>query len=361
MGPPVGRGRGPRGHGGGVAPGAGAMSLAWAASLAVPALVAVAVIGALRSSRIAARLADRPNERSLHTVPTPRVGGLGVMAGALPVAAAFAGSELGALLACAAALAAVSVADDLRSLPIAVRLPAHCVAAGLAVLVLGAPSPAFAGLGWAGAVAIAIALVWATNLFNFMDGADGLAGGMAAIGFAALAVAAVLAGAQEIALACAALASAAAGFLLFNFPPAKVFLGDAGSIPLGFLAGALGVAGAIGGAWPGWFPVLVFSPFVVDATATIARRLLGGEPVWIAHRSHYYQRLALSGWPRRRLALAAWALMAAAAGSALLALRSDGMLRCAILSVWVAAYFLLARGIDRRPTREHGAPRPSGR
>ncbi len=94
-------------------------------------------------------------------------------------------------------------------------------------------------------------------------------------------------------------------------------MGDAGSIPLGFLAGALGVQGALAGAWPFWFPVLVFSPFIVDATVTLARRMVRREPFWRAHRAHYYQRLVLSGWSHRRVALGAYALMCAGAAAAL--------------------------------------------
>lgn len=324
------------------------MSAQWLAATLVPAVVAFLAIAALRRSPLAARLVDRPNERSLHTVPTPRVGGLGLLAGALPVAAALAGAQLGALIACAAALALLSFADDLRSLPVNVRLPGHCVAAGVAVLAIASPAPGFAGLGVAGAIALALMLVWTTNLFNFMDGADGLAGGMAAIGFGTLAFAASGPHAPAIALACAALASASAVFLVFNFPPARVFLGDAGSIPLGFLAGSIGAAGAIAHAWPAWFPALVFAPFIVDASITLLARLARGERIWVAHREHAYQRIALAGWPRRRLALAAWALMAAVSASAVLALRAGGMLQCGILAFWVVALVSLVLGARRR-------------
>src|SRR4030095_6825063 len=137
----------------------------------------------------------------------------------------------------------------------------------------------------------------------------GLAGGMAVIGFGTYGLAAWLAGSSEFALLAWSIAAASAAFLLFNFPPARVFMGDAGSIPLGFLCGALGAYGIANEAWPAWFPLLVFSPFSVDASVAIARRVLRGERFWIAHRSHYYQRLVLSGWGRRRLAGWSYALM----------------------------------------------------
>jgi UDP-GlcNAc:undecaprenyl-phosphate GlcNAc-1-phosphate transferase len=327
------------------------MSGPWIAALLVPALVAWGAIALLANARLARHLSDHPNERSLHVRPRARVGGIGVMAGALPVAAWASGAALASVLACAAALAIVSLLDDVRSLPIEIRLTAHLAAAAVALLAMGAPH-------WdvATAALAVLAIAWMTNLFNFMDGADGLAGGMAAIGFAALAIAAHLAGDTALALACAAIASASLGFLMHNFPPARVFLGDAGSIPLGFLAGALGIYGAAAAAWPPWFPLLVFSPFVVDATLTLARRLWRREAVWRAHRSHLYQRLVLAGWSHRRLALAAYALMAATAVSALAAHGSGPMLRCGIILGWTAAYPLLVIAIGRYLRHAGGGP-----
>ena len=319
-------------------------ALAWAC--VVPALVAWIAIAALRRSRWAARLADHPNARSLHAAPTPRIGGLGIAAGAAPFAIAAATTvPLAAILAAALGLLVISLLDDLRSLPIEVRLPAHTVAAGIAVLALSQPPTMPWPWGWAGGALAAVGIVWAANLFNFMDGADGLAGGMGVIGFAALAAAAATAGEGALALLCAAVASACAGFLWHNFPPARAFLGDCGSIPLGFLAGALGLHGTLAGAWPAWFAPLVFSPFIVDATVTLALRIARGQRFWLPHRSHGYQRLALSGWSRRNLALAAWVLMGAAAASALVARAAGESTQCAILFVWATAYALLVPAV----------------
>jgi UDP-N-acetylmuramyl pentapeptide phosphotransferase/UDP-N-acetylglucosamine-1-phosphate transferase len=324
---------------------------AWWAACVVPALVAFCVIAALRRTRWSARLADHPNARSLHVEPTPRIGGLGIAAAVAPFAALHPEAPLAAIFACALALAAISFADDVRSLPIEVRLPAHAAGAVLAVLAMSQPGAPWMW-GWAGAAVAVVAIAWSTNLFNFMDGVDGLAGGMAAIGFGTLAVAAALARYEPLALLCAALASASAGFLAHNFPPARVFLGDCGSIPLGFLAGALGVHGAVSGAWPPWFPVLAFSPFVVDATLTLAARVARGERFWIAHREHAYQRLVLSGWTRRRLVLWEYALMACAGVSALVALGQGPMVRCGIIFFWAALYALLATAVGRRTRRK---------
>ena len=315
---------------------------AWIAALAAPAAIAVVVIALLLRSRWSSKLADHPNARSLHASPTPRLGGIAIMLGALPVAAALAPS-LAIAWSLAAALALLSLADDFRSLPIAVRLPAHFIAAALALAVLAPASLSFISFALC-----VLAIAWMTNLYNFMDGADGLAGGMALIGFGAYAIAALAAGQFALALGAAAMASAALGFLAFNFPPARVFMGDAGSIPLGFLAATLGLQGVVAGAWPAWFPLLVFSSFIVDATVTIARRLARGERVWIAHRQHAYQRLVLSGWRPRRLALAAYGVMLASAGSALAARAASESMQYAILAIWCGLYGAACFAIQRR-------------
>jgi len=289
---------------------------------------------------------DHPNERSLHVTPTPRIGGLGIMAG-VGVAAVWPGSGLlqpvMPVLLAAFALAAVSVLDDVRGLPVALRFLAHFVAAVACLLALGLS-------GWA-LLAGTLAVVWMTNLYNFMDGSDGLAGGMAATGFGALALAAWLGDAPGLAVFCAAIAAAALAFLRFNFPPARVFMGDAGSIPLGFLAATLGILGARQNVWPWLFPLLVFSPFIVDASVTLARRALRGEKVWQAHRSHYYQRVVLLGASHRQLALAAYALMLAMAGLAFaLLLLPQHAAWVLILSAVI--YLLTFLAIDRRWQRK---------
>ncbi len=319
---------------------------AWLASL-VPAAIAFALISLARRSPWTARLADHPNARSLHADPTPRIGGIGIVAAVMPFALLHAHAALGAVFACAFALALLSLADDVRSLPIEVRLPGHATAALVAVLAM--MQPPFAALPWGGVgAAIAVcAIAWFTNLFNFMDGSDGLAGGMAAIGFAVFAIAAAPHDAA-LALVCVATASASSGFLAHNFPPARVFLGDCGSIPLGFLAGALGLYGAGIGAWPWWFAPLVFSPFVVDATATLLARIARGARFWTAHREHAYQRLVLSGWSRRQLVALEYGLMVACGASALAARAEGAEVQCAIIFVWATIYMLLAVAVYMR-------------
>ena len=313
--------------------------------------IAIVVIAVARRLPIATRLADRPNERSLHTEPTPRVGGLGVMLAALPIGFWLGDVEGRWLIAAAFALTLVSLADDLSSLTVRTRLVCHLGAAVIAVVTLAPAGSLASASGLALAALLALLITWMTNLFNFMDGADGIAGGMSAIGFGVLGIAAHRAGVSELAALAFALSAASLGFLLFNFPPARVFLGDAGAVPLGFLAGALSLQGTAMDAWPGWFPALVFSPFIVDATVTLARRLAAGEEPWRAHRSHYYQRLVLGGWSKRRLASAAWALMGLAGASALAALEGPEMLQCGILVSWALVYVALMTLIDRRRPR----------
>ncbi|MDP1682287.1 MAG: glycosyltransferase family 4 protein [Burkholderiales bacterium] len=282
---------------------------------------------------------DHPNARSLHETPTPRIGGLGIMAGIGVASVGLADATLLPVVLGAFALAAVSVLDDVRGLPVRVRFLAHFVAAVGCLLALGVT-------GWA-LLAGTLAVVWMTNLYNFMDGADGLAGGMAAIGFGALALAAWLGGAPGLAAFCAAIAVAALAFLRFNFPPARVFMGDAGSIPLGFLAAALGILGAMQNVWPWLFPLLVFSPFIVDASVTLVRRGLRGEKIWRAHRSHYYQRVVLLGASHRQLAIAAYALMLAMAALAFAQLILPQHIAW-LLILSAAPYLLIFLAIDRR-------------
>jgi UDP-N-acetylmuramyl pentapeptide phosphotransferase/UDP-N-acetylglucosamine-1-phosphate transferase len=282
---------------------------------------------------------DHPNERSLHALPIPRIGGVAVFAAAIPGLLVTGWSPLVALL--AAGLAALSFLDDRSGLPIAVRFGAHALAAGIFVIVALPDLPPVV------AAILAVGVVWMTNLYNFMDGSDGLAGGMALFGFGAYAVGAALAGDAPLASACATLAACAAAFLLFNFHPARVFMGDAGSVTYGFLSGAIGLAGWHAGHWPLWFPLLVFSPFVVDASVTLVRRMLRGERFWRPHRTHYYQRLVQLGWGHRRTALAEYALMAACAALALWAGRTSAAAQAASLAAVGAAYVLLAAWVDR--------------
>jgi UDP-GlcNAc:undecaprenyl-phosphate GlcNAc-1-phosphate transferase len=226
--------------------------------------------------------------------------------------------------------------------PVVLRLATHHFAAGILAASL---MPAVYGVP--DALMTVIAIAWVTNLYNFMDGSDGLAGGMALFGFSFYGIAAWLAGSIDFALLNFSVAAAAAAFLIFNFHPARVFLGDIGSIPLGYLAAAFGIIGCLQGDWAFWFPVLVFSPFVLDASITLARRLWRRKRVWEAHRDHYYQRLVQMGWGHRRTAFAEYALMLISGGLALATLSVPAVGQAIALAAAASVYAGLIVWIER--------------
>ncbi|MEO8385647.1 MAG: glycosyltransferase family 4 protein [Betaproteobacteria bacterium] len=304
----------------------------------------------LGRSSLASWSLDHPNHRSLHRKPTPRIGGVAIVLGvAISLLLLHPHGLPGTALALAATLALVSFLDDRAHLPVALRLAAHIAAAIFMVyswtiyFSLGSPPGARHTLVLLAspfaALALVAAICWMTNLYNFMDGANGLAGGMALIGFGGFAVAASMTSGEDgaaMAAAAAALSGAALGFLIFNFPAGRVFMGDTGSVAIGFLAAALAIEGCLKVLWPWWFGVLAFSPFIVDATATLFKRIAKREKVWMAHRQHYYQRLILSGWSHRRTVISYYFLMLGSTGSALAAQNSHFLYP--IVSFWVITY-----------------------
>lgn len=312
-----------------------------------------------RLTRAAAlpRLLDYPNARSLHQRPVPRTGGLamlaGMMVGVLPLLLTTAGPPLrmvGFILAGLAPLALVSLVDDHQGVAARWRILVHLLAA-VSLLAAGFTPDRFEppGIAWPVPPWVAMPLtvlfvVWMINLYNFMDGMDGFAGGMAVIGFATLA----WLGRTDAGFAafCLAVAAASGGFLVHNFPPAKIFLGDTGSTTLGFLAAACSLWGSKVGLFPFWVAFLIFSPFIVDATVTLLRRLRRGERIWEAHRTHCYQRLVLLGWGHRRTVLAEYALMLACAGSALLAVLLPPAGQTALAVGWIVIQGLLMGGVE---------------
>ena len=289
--------------------------------------------------RFSGRGLDLPGHRSLHETPVPHGGGLGIVAAVLLV-----GSWIGVpplWLAGVAVLAAVSIVDDWRHLPFWLRLMVH-----LAV----AASVVFSHVSGVSVVAVVAVLLiaWAINAYNFMDGADGLAGSMSVTGFSAYAIGFFVGGFDGLALLCVGTVVAALVFLRFNWHPARIFMGDVGSIPLGFLAGGLGWYGVIAGAWPVWFPVLVFSPFLFDASFTLLRRALRGERVWEAHREHYYQRMVRMGCSHAAMCRRWVLLMVLAASQAVIALMIAGTATgWGVLACWTVALAVLARRVDR--------------
>jgi UDP-N-acetylmuramyl pentapeptide phosphotransferase/UDP-N-acetylglucosamine-1-phosphate transferase len=234
----------------------------------------------------------------------------------------------------------ISLLDDVRGLPVLQRLSTHLVAT--AIFVGG--SGLFAQHGVAVALVLMLLTVWMTNLYNFMDGSDGLAGGMALFGFAAYGIAALIAQDDMFAMLNFSISAAALGFLYHNFPPARVFMGDAGSIPLGFLAAAMGMIGWLRGEWAVWFPLLVFSPFIADASITLLKRTLRGARITEAHRDHYYQRVIQMGCGHRTVARTEYALMLFSGVLALLTLNQS--FPWMLMLIWGALYGALMFLID---------------
>ena len=301
-------------------------------------LTTLALAFVLTTGKIGSIVHDIPNERSLHDKPVPRTGGIALMAGTLSGWLLLQYWPWWAVLP-VLGLFVLSLVDDVRNLSPTARLIGHFIAALIAVTGAGVAFPWF--------IPVLFFVVWMTNLYNFMDGSDGLAGGMALFGFGCYGTGAWIGGGETFALLNFSVAAAALGFLFFNFHPAKVFMGDAGSIPLGFLAAAFGAWGWQTGYWPFWFPLLVFSPFVADATVTLFQRARRGEKLSQAHRSHYYQRLVQMGWGHRNTALAEYALMLLAGASALWGMSKGNMVQGCLLLIWGIVYLVSMTLIDR--------------
>ena len=273
----------------------------------LPAVAGVSLVmtGALRRYALARSLMDIPNARSSHSVPTPRGGGVAIVLAFLAVLPVMAWANLlpwavmWGLLGAGAGVAVIGFLDDHGHIPARWRLLGHFAGAIWALFWLGGLPPLSLfgmslDLGWLGHALAAVYLVWLLNLYNFMDGIDGIAsveaicvclGGallFGGLGFSS----SVQPTAWVIPML---LAAAVAGFLFWNFPPARIFMGDAGS---GFLGITLGIL-SLQAAWVApqllWSWLILLGVFIVDATFTLLRRLLRGDKVYEAHRSHAYQ------------------------------------------------------------------------
>ena len=299
------------------------------------------------------RMVDHPNERSLHMVATPKGGGIAFLLAIVPAWAVgaprvLAFGELCVLTGGVLSVAAVSLWDDIRGVRPAVRLMVHgavavaLVAVGFRFSQLDLPGVRLELSPPVGVSLSFLFIVWMVNLYNFMDGMDGLAGGMAVAGFAALGVLAHLSGDSVYAFLMAAVAAGVAGFLIWNLPPARIFMGDTGSASLGLLAALAVVWGSREELFPLWAALLVFSPFLFDATLTLGRRLVRGARVWEPHRSHCYQRLVTAGWGQRKTLAAAYLLIAAAALCGVLLAQVSTALQWAGLGLWVLGYLAIA-------------------
>lgn len=279
------------------------------------------------------RALDVPNERSSHSRPTLRGGGLVIALGffaGLGVWLASGGvlspRALG-WLAGAVLVASVSFVDDLHPLPTLPRLATHLAGAVLLT---------FAGVqieepaALAGVVVAFVYVVVLTNVYNFMDGIDGLAASQAIIAGAALSVAGMIVRNPLVAVGGGLLSAGSLGFALYNLPPARMFMGDVGSTFLGFSFAGLSLLANIGvggGRLPIEFGLVLFAPFLFDGLLTLARRIVRGERWYAAHRSHYYQRLVRGGLTHGQVTGLYAVLALVAAGAALASLYATAPLR----------------------------------
>ena len=281
-------------------------SLDSAVLFVVIAVIAFAGTGVLLPFLQARAILDHPNERSSHEMPTPKGGGI-VVIGVLLTAWIGVGLYLGSgpfltwmLPTTALVLAVLSWIDDLRGLPPIIRLVAQ-IAAVTAMLVLRPePNLFFQGLipGTLDALLAGILWVWFINLFNFMDGIDGITGVETLI----IGIGIGLIGAEATGIYGVIIAGAALGFLKWNWHPAKVFMGDVGSVPLGFLLGWLLLDLAGTGQWAA--ALILPAYYLADATWTLIRRAMRGEKVWRAHRQHFYQQAVQRGLTHGAVSLA---------------------------------------------------------
>jgi Fuc2NAc and GlcNAc transferase len=248
------------------------------------------------------QLIDVPNARSSHDVPTPLGGGIAIVTVVLcsltllwlwghintPTAMALIGGGT--------AVSIIGYWDDQWGVPVSWRLLIHSFAAVWAMfwVILSDPllpsDSALIHLGWI--VAAVVGIVWILNLYNFMDGIDGIAG-IEAVTVASCAGALLWqVGERGVSLACTTVAAASLGFLLWNWPPAKIFMGDSGSGFLGFVFGVLATFSVFSGVLTPWTWLILLGAFIVDATLTLMRRIVRGEPFYQGHRNHAYQNAA---------------------------------------------------------------------
>lgn len=266
-------------------------------------LLAAWLTGLLRRFALRTQLLDLPNARSSHSQPMPRGGGVAIVVSfSLGLTVLWAWGYASTTLLSAVgggglAVATIGYLDDRFDLSARTRFFVQVLAAGWCLWWLGGfpPLPVLGyelQLGWLGAPVGVLFIVWMTNLYNFMDGIDGIAGVEAVTVAGGAALLLWCSGTVGQAAQLTLLTGAVLGFLVWNWPPAKIFMGDVGSGYLGFTLAAFAVAAAGAGVMLLWSWGILLGLFIVDATVTLLRRLLHGERVYQPHRSHAYQRLS---------------------------------------------------------------------
>jgi UDP-N-acetylmuramyl pentapeptide phosphotransferase/UDP-N-acetylglucosamine-1-phosphate transferase len=312
---------------------------------------------------------DVPNARSSHTIPTPRGGGVVLVLVAL--IGTVAGVALGAVSwrpellwvgAAALAVAAVSWVEDLHRVPLGVRLAVQAAAAIAAVVALGGPHPIAVPLVGALGPSVSssvLEVVWIVglaNAFNFMDGIDGIAGGqalVAAVGWMLLAASG--SSLQWIAML---LAAGSLGFLFFNSPPAKLFMGDVGAVFMGYTLAVLPLVAGRSEPRIAFAGVLLVWPFLFDTAFTLVRRLAKRENVMAAHRSHLYQRLVIAGWSHTSVSMLYGGLALVGVGMAALWTaggRSAGAIVTAVIGITAVGLWALTLVVEGASARRNAS------
>lgn len=277
-------------------------------------LVAYFLTALVRFYALKKNILDIPNERSSHSIVTPRGGGLAIVATFIFTLLFMVAFEVvsvniaAALVGGGFLIAAIGWLDDKNSVSPRLRLAVHFLAAVWALYWLDGFTQMELGfttiqLGWAGSVIAAVGIVWLINLYNFMDGIDGIAGTEAICVALGAGVLLFWGGSTGLAWVCLTLAIAVGGFLVWNWSPAKIFMGDVGSGFLGFTFAVLALWSENAGAVPFIIWLLLLGVFIIDATITLIKRMSKGEKLYEAHRSHVYQLAVQAGYSHKQVTL----------------------------------------------------------
>ncbi|MBE3136322.1 MAG: glycosyltransferase family 4 protein [Thermoplasmata archaeon] len=313
------------------------------------------------------RMLDIPNARSSHTQPTPRGGGLGIVIGVLIGAWSLfifrilrmPFRKIAAISLGGGIVALVGWLDDIHRLPYSIRLVVQGISSAIILVAIGyfhTITVPFVGDIHLYSIGIPFALFWImglTNAYNFMDGIDGIAGGQALIAGLGWAILGFMSGQSFIGLIGLLLSASSLGFLFHNWPPARIFMGDVGSAFIGFTLAVLPIIGSQRDPRCMVAGILLVWPFIFDTTFTLVRRLLNKENIFVAHRSHIYQRLVIAGYSHRFVTLVYMALAAAGTIIALLWYIRAPFVNVAVIVLPIVLFAGLWRFTVRAESRAH--------
>jgi UDP-N-acetylmuramyl pentapeptide phosphotransferase/UDP-N-acetylglucosamine-1-phosphate transferase len=339
--------------------------ISFAAAAGVFGLSALCVAGLRRWA--VERMLDIPNARSSHTRPTPRGGGLGIVVGVLIGAwilfisriLSMPFRESAALSLGGGIVALVGWLDDIHRLPYRIRLVVQAISSAIILIAIGyfhTITVPFVGDIHLYSIGIPFALLWImglTNAYNFMDGIDGIAGGQALIAGLGWTIIGFLSGQSFVGLIGVLLSASSLGFLIYNWPPARIFMGDVGSAFIGFTLAVLPIFAAQRDPLFMIAGFLVVWPFIFDTSFTVIRRLIRGENIFVAHRSHIYQRLVIAGYSHRFVTLVYIALATTGTIIALLWYKRAPFVNVVIIVLPILLFAGLWRFTVRAESRAH--------